>query len=1141
MDPQDETREASLPGRTIGSYRIERRIGRGGMGEVFRAQDLRLKRTVAVKSLRGERADDELSRQRFVREARLASRVAHPYIATVFDVVDDGGVLLLVMEYIRGDTLHRRLKDGDVEPKEVVRWGLEIAEALQAIHEAGVVHRDLKPGNVMLAPNGHVKVTDFGVARITAPPVADDSVSPTWTESPGDFVTPGGGSGTVQYMSPEQVRGDAIDARSDLFSLGVILWEAITGEHPFRRETRFETASAILTEEPGNGEVPESLDANPVLRDVILRLLRKDPGERYADSSEVVATLQALAQPEQDEPVSRAERLRRNTWTIVGSIVAVIVIVVVAEYIRDQITPPGDPVPDVRPVIAVLPFDDPDPPDGAEYEAEMVAALLAADLADSRSVRALGNPRTEEILGGLGPGAEFDARVAALQAAAPLDWILAGEIFRVEGGIRASVELYRAGVATPSESFRVDASRASGLIDRIAARVQGALGGDGGDGAEAAGARIASDSDEANLLEYRARKAHREYRLGDAIRLYEQAQRIDPRLITAGIGEALARYIASEGAVATNTIRRVMERVEDAGDDVPPIVASKACAASARIHGDAGAELEQRAALVDSYPDDPELLEEYAEALRRAGKPDEARAAIDRAIALDDMDPRLHLFLAQLLVESGKTALGLAEVERSRELFAEIRSETGIAFTDLTLGHLRRFRAEYEEARLAYEAANERYVRQELPMLAAIARSNAADMLLRSGMLQEAESIYRETLAIARSVGYSTLVVQDLNALGGAYFGQGDLTRAESYLRQAVEEARHLGSASLLVSPVLNLANVLGYSNRTEESEPLAGEALELARSLGDRASESHARILLADAHFKQGRIETAVNDYREVVRIDEAQGGNPTNLIWGLNGVAEMQGALGELGEALAASTRAVELSAASEDPIVLGYPRLRHAWVQIELGRNDEALAELDRVDTVAASTSPPLADLQLRSGLLRGIARASASRPGALDVLESNLVEISTAGDPQLSARGLVAAARIAIAGGDPARGVRFARQAVALERLGRPVLTEARATLALALAMQGQWDEAESVARGALADAAGMAARFAVATAAAAVVEVASSRDVADVGAIGDRGRLALRAIEATIEPDRRDAFRARPDIQVLMQRLAIEAG
>jgi serine/threonine protein kinase len=249
------TIRATLQMTTISHYRIVSRLGAGGMGEVYLAEDLTLDRKVAIKVLPADVAADPERKRRFVREAKAASALSHPNICVIHEVGEtEAGQLFIVMEYVEGETLQRKIGQRPVETGELVRIALQTADAMEAAHAKGITHRDLKPANLMVTARGQVKVLDFGLAKVASPAAASAGTDqPTASKTDPAVVM-----GTVQYMSPEQALGRDVDQRSDVFSLGVVLYEMATGRLPFAGVTTTETIEQILARAAG-GDRPVQL------------------------------------------------------------------------------------------------------------------------------------------------------------------------------------------------------------------------------------------------------------------------------------------------------------------------------------------------------------------------------------------------------------------------------------------------------------------------------------------------------------------------------------------------------------------------------------------------------------------------------------------------------------------------------------------------------------------------------------------------------------------------------------------------------------------------------------------------------------------------------------------------------------------
>jgi len=309
-------------GARLGLYEIIAPLGAGGMGEVYRARDSKLDRDVAIKVLPAHLADDREALARFEREAKAVAALSHPNILAIYDFGREGETAYAVMELLDGETLRARLAQGALGARKTVDLAAQIAEGLAAAHERGIVHRDLKPENVFLTGEGRAKLLDFGLAKVGGPMLPDSGK--TLTTPPAGATGPGAVMGSVGYMSPEQVRGEAADHRSDIFSFGAVLYEMLTGVPAFGRETGAESMAAILKEEPPE-IVAGGLGSSPALQRITQHCLEKKAGERFQSARDIAFALQALSGSAVASGSSvTLPRKGSGRWLVLGGALAIV-------------------------------------------------------------------------------------------------------------------------------------------------------------------------------------------------------------------------------------------------------------------------------------------------------------------------------------------------------------------------------------------------------------------------------------------------------------------------------------------------------------------------------------------------------------------------------------------------------------------------------------------------------------------------------------------------------------------------------------------------------------------------------------------------------------------------------------------------
>ncbi len=383
----DETH--SLLGKHINHYRIVSLVGRGGMGEVYLARDVRLNREVAVKVLPATFLRDTERLHRFEREAQTASALNHPNIITIHEIgevqTENGVTHYIVTEYVEGETLRQRISAGKINLSEALDVAAQVANAMAAAHAAGIIHRDIKPENVMVRPDGLVKVLDFGLAKLTESESASNDTKIDVSTGSLDFETRTGiVMGTVSYMSPEQARGQKVDQRTDIFSLGVLLYEMLAGRRPFEGATTNDIIAALLTAEP-LPLIRHCVEVTTELEQIVAKCLAKDREARYQSAEELIADLKTLRHASQEKKPaatrridSAAKRVASFRWYLVAVIAAVLIVGIVSIVVWRR-------APEVQPdqikSLAVLPLENLSGDPAQDYFADGMTESLNAGLA----------------------------------------------------------------------------------------------------------------------------------------------------------------------------------------------------------------------------------------------------------------------------------------------------------------------------------------------------------------------------------------------------------------------------------------------------------------------------------------------------------------------------------------------------------------------------------------------------------------------------------------------------------------------------------------------------------------------------------------------------------------------------------------
>lgn len=933
-------------------YEILALLGAGGMGAVYKARDRELDRMVALKVIRPDLAADPHALDRFKQELILARKVTHKNVVRIYDLGDAGGIRYITMDYLEGGDLASKLRERKkLPPDEATEIIRQVCRALNAAHSEGVIHRDLKPHNIFIENSGKVTVMDFGLARSLD---TQNSLALTGLTQSGALV------GTMKYMSPEQATGGELDARTDIYSLGLIFYELLTGTEPYKTES--EVSSLVLRSHrparpPAELEpsIPESLNA------VVCKCLEIDRDRRYSSATEVLQDLegrtgsrsgQSQVAPAALEKLRDAELRwhQKRAWWKPGAAAVLAVVLLGGIWLGwgRLASLVGSPAAAVQPVtLGVVPFHNASGDAALEWLGPTLAAMLEGQIGESARLWTLPTDRIDQALREVRvrPAAVLEAGgVRRLTETEGAEVIVTGQFFKVGEGFRVEASVLDTR-RDQTVALQAESPNEAGLLDtveQLAGQVRQAL----GFPAAAVQELEAAAFRPTTRILAAVRHYHEGMSLGrqgnhlEARQRFEAAVAADPAFALGHL--RLAESVASLGFSAE--AEQHARRAAGLSDGLRPRERFLVAAGRARLQNDAPAALEAYKNLLQVAPEDVDVHFALARLYENTGQFDLAQEHYTRVAGRDARHIEAQIGLGRVEVMRGNPAGALDPMNRALSLAIQQDQEQTKANILHALGIAYRELDKPEDALRYYNESLEIKRRLDDQRGIAAGLSESAQALARLGRLPESEASYLEALAIRRTIGDKRGLGHTLINLGNLYDDRGQDEKALETYREALQLQRELRNQNLEAMCLHNIGNI--YLKRAQYDDALA--YLERALALREQSAVpielSETLYNLAQTYVKLGQGEQAEKQQQRALEIARGAG-YKRGIALALHGSAELHLLQGRYGAALQAREESLHIAREiQEGGFWMAVNEIGYGQALAAAGRLADAVAPLD-----------------------------------------------------------------------------------------------------------------------------------------------------------------------------------------------------